>query len=107
MQPFPKSIFVTGIGTGVGKTLVSAILVEALQADYWKPVQCGNLDDSDSHKVKSLISNPVSQIFPETYRFATASSPHYAAQVDGTEIDIEKCIAPKAEGHLVIEGAGG
>ena len=107
MQPLPKSIFVTGIGTGVGKTVASAVLVEALQADYWKPIQCGNLEDSDSKTVESLITNAVTTIHPETYRLKTASSPHYAAKMEEVEINIEQCVAPEAEGHLIIEGAGG
>ncbi len=107
MQQLPKSIFVTGIGTGVGKTVVSSVLVETLQADYWKPIQCGNLEHSDSVVVQSLITNVVTTIHPETYRLKTASSPHYAAKIEGVEIDIEKCTAPLAEGHLIIEGAGG
>jgi dethiobiotin synthetase len=107
MQPLPKSIFITGIGTGVGKTIASATFVEALQADYWKPIQCGNLENSDSKVVESLITNQVSQIHPEAYKLKTASSPHYAARVEEVDINIEKCIAPVADGHLIIEGAGG
>ena len=107
MQTPPKTIFVTGIGTGVGKTIASAVLTEALNADYWKPIQCGNLDSSDTKIVQSLLSNSVSQIHPETYRFKTASSPHYAAKAEGLEIELAKCIAPVTPRHLVIEGAGG
>ena len=107
MHSLPKSIFVTGIGTGVGKTVVSATLVEALQADYWKPIQCGNLDQSDTVAVKSLISNSHSQIHPEAYRFKTASSPHYAAKMEEVEIDIADCIRPVTDNRLIIEGAGG
>ena len=100
-------IFVTGIGTGVGKTIASAVLAEALQADYWKPIQCGNLEDSDSLTVKSLISNPVIRIHPEIYRLKTASSPHYAAKAEGINIDLAMCIQPETKGSLIIEGAGG
>ena len=107
MQPFPKRIFVTGIGTGVGKTLCSAVLVEALKADYWKPIQCGNLEDSDSIHVKDLITNSATQIFPEAYRLRTPSSPHYAARVEGVTIDIEKFVLPQTSNALIIEGAGG
>lgn len=107
MQSIPKRIFVTGIGTGVGKTIVSAVLTEALHADYWKPIQCGNPDDSDSLHVHSLISNKVTIIHPEAYRFKTASSPHYAAKAEGIQIDIAKCILPATNQTLIIEGAGG
>ena len=106
-QPFPKHVFVTGIGTGVGKTIVSAILTEALQADYWKPVQCGGLDNSDSKIVKSLLSNAVSKVHPETYALKTASSPHYAAAQENTEVHLNHFQIPGTNNRLVIEGAGG
>jgi len=107
MQPIPKNIFVAGIGTGVGKTIASAVLVEALNADYWKPIQCGNLDNSDTYVVQSLISNGESKFHPETFRLKTASSPHYAAKVEGVQIELSKCTTPKTYKPLVIEGAGG
>ena len=100
-------IFVTGISTEVGKTLTSAILVEALQADYWKPIQAGELDFSDADKVKSLISNKKSKFHPITYGLNTPMSPHAAADIDGVLIDTAKIIIPKTENRLVIEGAGG
>ena len=102
-----RKLFVTGIGTDVGKTIASAILVEALQADYWKPIQAGDLDHSDSIKLKSLISNSKTQIFPNSYKLNTPASPHYAAQLDGITIDINQIKEPKTANHLVIEGAGG
>ncbi|QBN19147.1 dethiobiotin synthase [Flavobacterium nackdongense] len=100
-------LFITGISTDVGKTVASAIIVEALQADYWKPIQAGDLDNSDSHKVKSQISNSKSQIFENSYKLNTPASPHYSAQVDGITIDLHKITEPTTENHLVIEGAGG
>lgn len=102
----PQKIFITGIGTGVGKTIASAVLVEALQADYWKPVQCGNLEDSDTMKVQSLVTNFVSKFHPEAYKLKTAASPHYAAKAEGVEIDISTLQIP-SEKRLVIEGPGG
>ena len=102
-----KRFFVTGIGTDVGKTIASAILVEALRADYWKPIQAGNLSNTDTLKVRSLISNLISVIHPETYRFSKALSPHAAAQADKVKIKTEKIIVPKTTNILVIEGAGG
>jgi dethiobiotin synthetase len=102
-----KSLFVTGIGTGIGKTIVSAVLTEKLNADYWKPVQSGDLDDSDTLKVKSLISNNSSVFYPETYRLTQPYSPHKSAAIDGIEIDIDKFITPKTTNDLIIEGAGG
>lgn len=100
-------LFITGISTDVGKTITSAIVVEALEADYWKPVQAGDLDNSDSHKVKSQISNSKSQFYPNSYQLNTPASPHLAAEIDGITIDLKQILEPKTENHLVIEGAGG
>jgi dethiobiotin synthetase len=100
-------LFITGISTDVGKTVASAIIVEALQADYWKPVQAGDLNHSDTHKVKSQISNPKSQFFENSYALQTPASPHFAAEIDGITIDLQKINEPATENHLVIEGAGG
>jgi dethiobiotin synthetase len=100
-------IFISGIGTDVGKTLVSAIFTEALKADYWKPLQAGNLELMDSDVVKSLVSNSVSKFHPETYKFKMPASPHKAAKAEGIEIDPEKFILPETSNSLVIEGAGG
>jgi dethiobiotin synthetase len=102
-----KVIVVAGIGTGVGKTLVSSILVEALEADYWKPIQAGDLEQSDTLKVKSLISNKKSFFHPEAYRLNTPMSPHAAAKIDGIEIDLKKLSLPQTNNALVVELAGG
>jgi dethiobiotin synthetase len=100
-------LFITGIGTDVGKTIASAIITEALEADYWKPVQAGDLQNSDSHKVKSFLSNEKTVIHPNSYALNTPASPHLAAELDGIMIDLKKIIEPKTENHLVVEGAGG
>ena len=100
-------LFITGISTDVGKTISSAIVVEALQADYWKPIQAGDVENSDSNKVKSLISNSKTKIFDNSYQLKTPASPHYAATIDNITIDLKKIIEPKTSNHLVIEGAGG
>jgi len=100
-------IFVTGIGTDVGKTIASAIITEALEADYWKPIQAGDLENSDSHKVKSFLSNKKTVIHPNSYALNTPASPHFAAELDGVTIDLNKIIEPKTENNLVVEGAGG
>lgn len=102
-----KPIFITGIGTGVGKTIVSAALVEKLQADYWKPIQSGDLDNSDTDTVRKLVSNKISTFHPEAYRLTQPFSPHKAAQLDGIKIDMEKIILPQTTNTLIIEGAGG
>jgi len=95
--------FITAIGTDSGKTLVSAILCKALQADYWKPVQAGFPRDADT--VKSLV--PECIIHPETYLLNTPASPHASAKIDGVEIDLEKFSLPKTNNALIVEGAGG
>ena len=102
-----KTYFITGIGTDVGKTIVSAICVEALEADYWKPVQAGDLDHDDTCKVKKLVSNSKSVFHPNRYALKTPMSPHAAAAIDGIEIDLKAIEVPKTNNHLVIEGAGG
>lgn len=102
-----QQIFVTGISTEVGKTIASAIITEALEADYWKPVQAGDLENTDSQKVSRLISNPKTKIHKSSYELTTPMSPHAAAEVDGIRIDREKIIEPETTNHLVIEGAGG
>ncbi|MDA8934473.1 dethiobiotin synthase [Flavobacteriales bacterium] len=102
-----KTYFVTGIGTEVGKTIASAIITQALEADYWKPVQAGELDQSDSMKVKSLISNNQSKFHEEAFRLNEPMSPHAAAEKDKVHIDISSMKAPLTNNHLVIEGAGG
>lgn len=100
-------LFVTGISTEVGKTMASAILVEAMEADYWKPVQAGDLEYSDSDKVRDLISNTRTVIHPNAYALKTPMSPHAAADIDGVRISLDDINPPKTENHLVIEGAGG
>jgi dethiobiotin synthetase len=127
MQP----IFITGIGTGIGKTLIAAILTEALHADYWKPVQAGFENGTDSEWVAGMITNAISEIHPEAYKLSTPVSPHIAARNQGLKINLgqiirqlenirERSSAKKsrsAKSHtsphvsggnfLVIEGAGG
>ena len=105
-------LFITGIGTDVGKTVASAICVQALEADYWKPIQAGDLDNSDSHKIKSKVKSEKSKVHANSYQLNTPASPHYAAQLDGITIDLKKIIEPsfdyaQDDNHLVIEGAGG
>ena len=102
-----KRIFVTGISTDVGKTIAAAIITESLKADYWKPVQAGDLSNSDSHKVAELVSNEKTVIHKSSYELNTPMSPHAAADIDNIEIDLNQIIEPKTTNHLVIEGAGG
>ena len=99
--------FISGIGTEVGKTITAAIWVEALQADYWKPIQSGDLDQSDTDCVKSLVSSNQRQFFESAYALHAPVSPHAAAAIDGVAIDIAQIKRPQTANHLVVEGAGG
>lgn len=101
------NLFVTGIGTNVGKTIMSAVLTEALQADYWKPIQSGTIEGRDAETVKYLISNNITVIHPEAYSLKEPLSPHFAAKLEGIEIDLNKIHLPKTNNKLLIEGAGG
>ena len=102
-----RKYFITGISTEVGKTVASAIITEALEADYWKPIQSGDLAYSDTHKVEKLISNQKTVFHPNAYGLQTPMSPHASAEIDGVTIDINKIKEPTTKNNLVIEGAGG
>jgi len=102
-----STYFITGISTDVGKTVVSAIITEALQADYWKPIQAGDLENSDTHKVKKYISNDITQYHDNAFQLKTPMSPHAAAAIDKVEIAATDIMRPQTENDLVIEGAGG
>ncbi len=121
-----KPLIITGIGTDVGKTLVAAIITEALQADYWKPVQAGYENGTDSEWIRNIVTNKKTRIFPETYKLKLAASPHIAAREEGVSIELNKIIedfkkievgsknentntdsgGPTSD-FLVVEGAGG
>ncbi|MGB0776800.1 MAG: dethiobiotin synthase [Flavobacteriaceae bacterium] len=103
----PKTYFITGIGTDVGKTVASAIVVEALNADYYKPVQAGDLDFGDKDRVASWLSNDKSKIFDNQFKLTQPMSPHAAAQIDGIEILAKEIKRPATDNILVVEGAGG
>ena len=102
-----KKFFVTGIGTEIGKTVVSAILTEYLQADYWKPIQSGDLHLTDTMKVQSLIANSRTQFHPERYRLQAPLSPHASAELDGVQIKLRDFHLPETTNNLIVEGAGG
>lgn len=101
-----KKYFVTGIGTSVGKTIVSAVLVKLWNAEYWKPIQSGDLESSDSLMLRALVGNKLI-VHPERYKLNTPASPHYSAEVDGVEISIQDFQLPETSGNLIVEGAGG
>jgi len=102
-----RAIFISGIGTDVGKTLISSIVVSALRADYWKPIQAGGLEHSDSDWIRAHVSAFTPVIHPEAFRLTQAMSPHAAAERDGLSINISKISVPYTSNLLVIEGAGG
>ena len=99
-----STVIVTGTDTGIGKTVFSAGLTRALGATYWKPVQSGLDEATDSETVAHLSGRPV---LPEAYRLQLPASPHLSAETEGVEIDIGRLTPPPVEGPLVIEGAGG
>jgi len=99
-------IVVVGIGTNVGKTIVSSILVQHLKAAYWKPVQAGDLEDSDSNKINRLTSYG-DRIILEKWRLKTAASPHKSAHLEGVNIEKSDFKLPEVTDNLVIETAGG
>ena len=101
-----NSYFITGIGTDVGKTVVSSILCELLHATYWKPIQSGDLQNSDSKKIQQWLNNTV-EIIQEAYLFSEALSPHVASKIDGVSINPAMLNLPKTAGNLIVEGAGG
>ncbi|WP_341881575.1 dethiobiotin synthase [Synechococcus sp. UW140] len=104
----PSRIIVAGTDTNVGKTIVSSLLVNKLNAHYWKPVQCGDLDTGgDSATVKKLSGIKANRIIPEAYRLKLPASPNQAAAAEGITIDKENLKLPNHEGALVVELAGG
>lgn len=103
-EPKTQIIIVTGIGTDVGKTIVSAILVQTLEADYWKPIQCG---ESDAARVQELVRSPKSTFHPEAYLLQHPLSPHYAAKLEGKTIETGRIQLPSCSRTLIIETAGG
>jgi dethiobiotin synthetase len=102
-----KTYFITGISTEVGKTVASAIVTQALHADYWKPIQAGDLDNTDTHKVKKWVTNSKTVFHESTYNLNTPMSPHAAAAIDGVNVSVKNIKRPKTNNKLVIEGAGG
>src|SRR6188768_4599331 len=100
------SIIVAGIHTGIGKTICSAIICQALGYDYWKPVQAG-MESTDSDFIKNHVTNNACRIHKESYCLDMPASPHYAAEIDNTEIKKENFILPDSSNNIVVETAGG
>lgn len=102
-----RALVITGTDTGVGKTVFAAGLAGALDGWYWKPVQAGVEDGTDSKTVARLSGLPRERIIPEAYRLSTPASPHFAARLDGVEIDPARLSLPEVDDPLIVEGAGG
>lgn len=104
-----EHFFITGTDTGVGKTVVSALLCAALDAIYWKPIQTGTRDGADRHTVMKLAQLPSNRTIAETYRFTPPVSPHLAAERAGVRVELQKILMPRIPPHenLIVEGAGG
>lgn len=98
-------LFITGIGTEIGKTVCSAVLVQHFKADYWKPVQSGDLHYTDSHKIAAWTDHPI--CYPETYRLQLAASPHQSARAENIQINLDNFQLPETDRSLIVEGAGG
>lgn len=108
MRCMPESFFITGTDTGVGKTVVSALLCVGLDATYWKPIQTGTREGTDTETVMQLAQLPRQKTLPESYRFKPPVSPHLAAKWAGARIDLRKIKMPAlVQGPLITEGAGG
>lgn len=102
-----KSFIVAGIGTEIGKTLISAIFTQGLQADYWKPIQSGNPEEADALFIKKMTQLPHLKIWDSAYVLSQPLSPHTAAEIDGVTIDLEKIQLPQTHNTLIVELAGG
>lgn len=98
-------LFITGIGTEIGKTVCSAILVQHFKADYWKPVQSGDLHCTDTYKIEAWTDSTVCH--PETYRLQLAASPHQSAKAENIHIRLNDFQLPETQNSLIVEGAGG
>jgi dethiobiotin synthase len=109
MPPADRAFFVTGTDTNVGKTVLSALLVAALDAFYWKPIQTGSCEGTDRETVMRWAEVPAERMLPEVYCFEPPVSPHLAAELDGTAIDLGRIARPAlpAGATLIAEGAGG
>lgn len=102
-----RGFIVTGTDTGVGKTVFAAGLTGALAGAYWKPVQSGLDDETDTQAAVRLTAGSAVEVLPEAYRLVTPCSPHEAARIDGVAIDLARLALPKTERALIVEGAGG
>ncbi len=102
-----RAFIVSGTDTGIGKTAAAAMLTMGLGAHYWKPIQSGTDDGTDTATVKALTGLPGDRFLPEAYVLTEPLSPHRSAELDGVEIEIDRLNLPQIDGPLIVEGAGG
>lgn len=110
MIKFPRRFFVTGTDTDAGKTVVCAVLMAGLRAAYWKPIQTGSLQGTDTDRLRQITALPDDHFFPERYCLSAPLSPHAAADQAGVRIDVDDFSLPRAAdafAHFIVEGAGG
>lgn len=106
-KELPRQIFITGTDTGVGKTVLSAVLLTGLRGKYWKPIQSGLEQISDTDWVRKMTGLPEENFLPETFRLKRSLSPHASAEAEGLRIELSAFRLPETQGHLIVEGAGG
>ncbi len=108
IEQLPPELFITGTDTGIGKSVVSALMTTGLSATYWKPIQSGLQEETDTEFVKRVTDLPSAHFIEERYRLNEPLSPHASAAIDGVSISLTDFMLPEYEtDHLVIEGAGG
>ena len=107
MSSCSNALVICGTDTDVGKTVVSALVVQGLGATYWKPVQSGLEGGGDSCRLQALLQLPATRLLPEAYRLQTPVSPHWAAELEGITIEPARLALPAVAGALVVETAGG
>jgi len=103
----PNQFIIAGIGTEIGKTLISSIFRQGLQADYWKPVQSGNPEEADALFIEQMTRVPEGKIWDSSYMLTQPLSPHTAAEIDGVRISLDQIQLPQTERSLIVELAGG
>lgn len=106
-REIPRQLFVTGTDTGVGKTVVSAILMAGSEGKYWKPIQSGLEEMTDTDWIRAVTGLPENHFYQETYRLQQPLSPHASATAEGIHIELKSFHLPDIEEHLIVEGAGG
>jgi dethiobiotin synthetase len=108
VNDIPEKLFVTGTDTEIGKTVISASLVQGMRADYWKPVQAGTEPITDTEQVRQWTDFPGRTFHPETYRLKLPMSPHAASADERISISMDSFKVPDVSGRrLITEGAGG